>query len=224
MLALPFSEQEFFGVFARYNDAVWPAQWLLYGIAVLIVAVVLRDRPSRLAYALLAFLWLWMGFVYHLTFFADINPAARAFGVMFLAQAATLLWFARRRSAAAATTPRRGSAIGKSFVAYALLGYPLIGYLAGHRYPELPTFGAPCPTTIFTLGILLWTVERMPWWLVVVPLTWTVIGTAAAVELSVPQDYGLPVAGLLTLAIVIQRLVTTRHPRPTPSASATRLM
>jgi hypothetical protein len=87
-------------------------------------------------------------------------------------------------------------------VAYALVGYPLLGSLAGHRYPQVPTFGVPCPTTIFTLGVLLWHGERS-WLVLAIPLAWTAIGTVAALQLSVPQDFGLGAAGLVTVVVLV---------------------
>lgn len=213
MVALPFTTQEFFDVFGRYNNSVWPLQYVLLGIGVLIVInLMMRTRP-RLMLALLATLWLWMGVVYHLTFFASINPAATAFGILFLVQAAILAWWAR--ASAASWTPLAGSLgtrAGKALIAYALLGYPLIGYLAGHRYPDTPTFGVPCPTTIFTLGVVLWSPWAVRWWVVVIPLLWAVIATSAAAQLSVPQDYGLAVAGVITLLLLTRRYVAAHGP------------
>ncbi|MDH3195550.1 MAG: DUF6064 family protein, partial [Hyphomicrobiales bacterium] len=82
---------------------------------------------------------------------------------------------------------------------FAALLYPLWGWLAGHAWPQTPMFGvAPCPTTIFTVGVLLlgpWHAVR---WLLVVPALWTVIGGSAAILLNVPQDFGL-IATLIVL-------------------------
>ncbi|WP_339379209.1 DUF6064 family protein [aff. Roholtiella sp. LEGE 12411] len=40
--------------------------------------------------------------------------------------------------------------------------YPLIGYSLERTFPSLPTFGIPCPTTIFTFGLLFWTNKKFP--------------------------------------------------------------
>jgi hypothetical protein len=41
--------------------------------------------------------------------------------------------------------------------------YPLLGIRFGHSYPRAPLFGvAPCPTTIFTFGLLLWATRSVP--------------------------------------------------------------
>ena len=36
----------------------------------------------------------------------------------------------------------------------ALVAYPVLSAMLGREFPEMPTFGLPCPTTIFTLGLL----------------------------------------------------------------------
>ncbi len=199
---LPFSAREFFEVFGRYNDAVWPAPLILVGIAVWVVIGLLRHEHPRLILVLLAVLWLWAGFAYHITFFASVNPAAVVFGVLFVAQALILLSFARTSLVPAERARPAARVAGRALVAYALVGYPLLGYVAGHQYPETPTFGAPCPVTIFTLGVLLWLEWKLPRWTLAIPLAWALIGTSAAVQLSVPQDYGLAAAGFLSLFFV----------------------
>jgi hypothetical protein len=72
--------------------------------------------------------------------------------------------------------------------------------LAGHRYPAFPTFGAPCPTTIFTFGFLC--LIELPFGraLLVAPVVWAAIGTVAAISLGVPQDFALPAAAAIALA------------------------
>lgn len=65
--------------------------------------------------------------------------------------------------------------------------------LAGHGWPRAPVFGvAPCPTTIFTLALLL--ASRTPLVVAAIPVLWALVGTTAAVLLGVPEDLGLLVA------------------------------
>ena len=89
---LPFTKEEFFEVFARYDAAMSPAQ---VGAAALgLVALFLLFRPgpeaSRVICLILAAFWLLMGIGYHLLFFTRINTLAYAFGFLFVAQAALL--------------------------------------------------------------------------------------------------------------------------------------
>ena len=199
-LNLPFDATEFFAVFARYNGAVWPAPLLLLGAGVFAVGLARRSRSwsDRVVSAILAILWIWMGVVYHIGFFSAINPAATFFGAFFVLQGIALgaLGVFSRQLRFRFRPTRRGL-VGALLLAYALLAYPLLAYLLGHRYPATPTFGLPCPTTIFTLGLLLWTEQRIPTFLMIIPLAWSLVGTSAALQLGVREDLGLVVAGLL---------------------------
>ncbi|HET9708511.1 MAG TPA: DUF6064 family protein [Gemmatimonadales bacterium] len=198
---LPFDAAEFFAVFARYNGAVWPAQLLLLCTGVFAVALAIRPRSwsDRMVSAILAVLWIWMGAVYHIGFFRAINPAATLFGASFVLQGIALIVagvFSRQLRFRFRPTLR--GVVGALLLTYAFLAYPLLAYLLGHRYPATPTFGLPCPTTIFTLGLLLWTEQRVPTFLMVIPIAWSLVGTSAALQLGVQEDLGLVVAGVLT--------------------------
>lgn len=198
----PFSREQFFAVFADYNQGVWPMQIVLAALAVMIVGLAIRSpaRPRWLVVGI-ALLWAWMAIGYHFLFFARLNRAAAVFGAAFLVQAFLLLWYGLRGNGFRIRVPSEPVArgIGWALISYALVVYPLVGYAVGHRYPAAPTFGLPCPTTIFTFGILAWMRGPLPWAIAVVPILWSVIGTSAAMQLGVPQDFGLPAGALLFL-------------------------
>ena len=87
-------------------------------------------------------------------------------------------------------------------MAYGMLIYPLVGALAGHTYPSSPVFGvAPCPTVIFTLGVLLCCL-RPRWYLLAMPLVWACIATSAAFKLGMTEDFGLIVSAVVTALVV----------------------
>jgi hypothetical protein len=204
----PFTARQFFGVFAAYNTAVWPMQWLLIALAAAAIVVSLTKirRRSLFVTGILAALWLWMGLVYHLAFFRIINPAAAVFGVAFALEAALLLWRGLGPGSPEFGVANDGYAwTGAALILYALVAYPLLGVLLGHHYPATPTFGAPCPTTIFTFGVLLWCQRRVPAWLLIIPGLWALIGLSAAISLGVPEDVGLFVAGAVAIPMLVRR-------------------
>lgn len=194
-MSLPFSQAQFIDVFRRYNEAVWPAQIGLTLLALGVVLLLFVPGRGRVVSALLAALWAWMAVAYHFAFFRAINPAATLFGVAFLAGAAAFAWSRPRFGWPGAV---RGT-FGVALIAYALLGYPLLGAALGQEYPAMPTFGLPCPTTLFTAGVLLFLTPPYPRQVLIVPLLWTLIGSQAAVLLGVPQDFGL-IAAAIALA------------------------
>ena len=214
-MSLPFTRMEFFDVFVRYNEAVWPAQIVLNALAVVALGLVFvrRGHVDRFIAAILALLWLWMGAVYHLGYFRSINPAAIAFGGAFLLGAAAFAWegVARNRLRFDARD-RAQSRIGYALIAYALVVYPLLAVLLGHAYPAMPTFGLPCPTTIFTLGMLALLRPPYPRYVLAVPVLWALVGVQAALLLGVPEDFGLIFAGAAGLWLAFHGRRTSEHP------------
>ena len=221
-MGLPFTITQFFDAFRRYNEAVWPSQWLLLLLAVLAITFAVRGgNKGRAVSGILGFLWLWMGIAYHLAIFRTINPAAIGFAVLFAIEGILLLIDASRNTDLGFRFQLSYSGItGMSLIAYSLLIYPVVGYALGHRYPAVPTFGLPCPTTIFTLGILMWGTGRALNYLAIIPLIWVVIGSQAAFALGMWQDLGLMVAGILFLTKAWQR--TARSARSNDSLHAVR--
>ena len=222
MLDPPFTVAQFFALFADYNAAIWPLQIVAYGLGGLAVIALWLRGPLvvQVILSVLAIMWALNGIGYHFLFFAEINPIAKVFAGFFLLQ--SILF------AAAVMVPydlrfeirlNSRSAAGLSFIVYALLIYELLGYWAGHGLMAGPLFGvAPCPTTIFTIGILL--LARGNWvaWLSIIPILWSFIGVAAALQFGVPEDLALPVAGAMLLITVAMGRVRVRggHALGTP--------
>ncbi len=155
-------------------------------------------------FSVLSFFWVWMGVVYHILYFSSINRAAYFFGAVFIVQGLVFLYFGVLKEKIKFNFNLDLSGIiGLGLIVYALAAYPIIGYFAGHIYPRSPTFGVPCPTTIFTFGLLLHSTTRVPWFIVLIPLLWSLIGFSAALNLSVKEDFGLPVAGMLASPILL---------------------
>ena len=201
---MPFTVEQFFGVFREYNEAFWPLQLVLWALGLAAVGLLFARRPAAgwLIPAILSALWAWMAVAYHFLYFTRINPAAWAFGSLFLVEAALFAWMGLvRRKLRFTVPPARGPGPARSCSCMRWSLYPLLGALLGHAYMESPTFGLPCPTTLFTLGLLLLLRRPFPRLILVVPLSWAVVGTLAALRLNVPQDFGLLAAGLAGLAL-----------------------
>jgi hypothetical protein len=200
---LPFTVEQFLDVFAKYNNAIWPFQALLVLLALTAVFFAVRryNFSDITISLLLGFVWLWTGIVYHIAFFSVINPAAYIFGALCIIQGLLFIWIGIRKRASFQATFGWRQTVGSFFLLYALLLYPALGLKFGHLFPNAPTFGAPCPTTIFTFGMLLWAV-RLPRYAVIIPALWSVLGFAAALKLGIYEDIGLLVAGVAGTIIV----------------------
>jgi hypothetical protein len=205
---LPFTVDQFFAVFAEYNQSFWPIALVLWvaSAALLAAAWSAPAAWSRALSTLLAMQWLWSGVAYHALLFTNINPAAWLFAALFVIQGGLLVW--RSREVRFFSTPGARNAIGMALSSYAL-AYPLLTVVM-HGYPATPTFGVPCPTAILTVGALL--TARRPFALAAIPVLWGFIGGSAALLFAVWPDYVLLGAGvLLVLALVSDGLGNVRR-------------
>ena len=204
-MRVPFTVAEFLDVFAELNRRVWPAQLAAYALGLLCVALALQGgrRTSRAVLLLLATAWAFVGVVYHLTFFAPVNPLARLFGAAFVVQAGLFAECAYSDALSFGLRRSRRALVGLALVAFAAVVYPVLGAAFGHAYPRAATFGlTPCPTTIFTFGVLLLAKSRVPPHLLVIPLLWSLVGASAALHLGIREDLGLVAAGALAVALL----------------------
>jgi hypothetical protein len=185
----------------------------ILGIAALVLLVKKTPYSDRAISVILAFFWAWVGIVYHLMYFSTINGAALGFGVLFIVQA--VLWiifgvFRPKLSFQWETNPYM--IIGAVMIVYAMIVYPILGTLLGHGYPRSPSFGvAPCPTSIFTFGLLLLTNAKVPKFLLVIPFLWSLLGISAFYQLGIREDIGLLVAGVLSVGLLFWRDRTALH-------------
>lgn len=210
-MQMPFTVDQFYEVFRDYNEAVWPVQFLLVMLGLAAIALVLRPRrwSSAAVSAILAVLWAWMAIAYHLIFFARINPLAYLFAGISLAGAAAFVWegIVRRKLKFSWTGGVQGWT-GAVLIAFAVVAYPAWSWFAGHRYPYMPTFGLPCPTTAYTIGLLAFLAAPHPRSPYIAPVVWSFIGAQAAFFLRVPQDLSLIVAGVVGIVLLVRARAT----------------
>lgn len=202
---MPFTTEQFLEVFKNYNLGVWPMQIVLYLMGLLIVFYGTKKTltSNSVISWLLAFLWLWMGVGYHLSFFTAINKAAYLFGTVFIVQG--WLFFSAKNKIVFQFQRDIYGITGAILVLFAMVIYPVWGHFTGHVYPASPTFGLPCPTTIFTLGILLWANQKWSLYLWIIPLIWSLIGFVAALSLGIIEDTGLLVSGVVAACLFLKQ-------------------
>lgn len=207
-MKLPFAIEQFLQVFRDYNTAIFPLQILFYLLALVVVVLSIKKIRSadNFINSILAFFWLWMGVVYHLVFFTTINKAAYLFGGLFIVQSALFFYygFINPKLKYHLTQNAMGM-MGLVLVIFALVVYPLLGYVYGHVYPAAPTFGVPCPVSIFTFGVLLWSERKFPKIVLIIPFLWCLLGFSAATTLGIKEDTTLIVSGILATTILLLR-------------------
>lgn len=207
---MPFTPSQFLALFEQYNAAVWPLQAVTLAAALWVV-VLLAVRPGRrstdlAATAVLVAFSLIVGVGYFGFGFArQLSPAGYLFAAIFLGEAALLAHATFRPGALTfSAAPGWRTAASAIVLAYALVGYPVIGLLAGRAPVESPWLGVvPCPTTIFTIGLLLRSTSRTPARFLLLPIVWSFVGTMAALRFGILEDLGMTAAALAGVASLL---------------------
>jgi hypothetical protein len=194
-------------IFEKYNLVIWPMQWIAYllGILALVFVFVRKSYSNRFILGVLASLWLWTGADFFFFYFGPVYTPAYVFGAMFILQGFFFLAGVARPRISFGFKRDWYAVVGLLFIAYAMLGYPLVGYLIGHIYPQSPPFGlTPCPLTVFTFGLYLLTDRKVPWGLLIIPLFWG-LGGVLPVSVGILEDIGLIVAGVVGTVLLVLR-------------------
>lgn len=218
-MEIPFTINEFLEVFKRYNEGIFPAQIVAYLLGLFSVSLLFKRNnvSSVIISGVLSLFWIWMGIVYHLIYFSRINEAAKIFGIAFILQGLLFLIFGvfKRRINFRLDLPRidLSQLFTIILIVYGMFIYPILNQLLGHPYPYSPVFGlAPCPTVIFTFGILMLSVPKVPFYLIIIPFLWSLVGFFAAINLGMVEDYGLVIAGVLGLIFILIKPEKSQSP------------
>lgn len=186
----PFTTDQFYQVFERYNSTVFPAQliFLILGVAALFLILSEKSYKSKLTAGFIGILWIWMGLIYHIAFFAEINKAAYLFGLIFILQGILILINTASNRLVFSFKPESRMYFGLFFILFGLILYPAVGlFIHGTKNPII-SLGLPCPTTIFTLGFFMMANIRFPNYLLIIPTVWAIVGLSAAINFGIYQD------------------------------------
>lgn len=149
---------DFYRTLQSYNETFWPMIIItfLLGIVVVYLAARKSGSSSKVISAILSFLWIWSGIVFFIIYYGSMEVEFLGLvmpgvwylgGVLFLFQGFLFLIFGVVKSQ---LSFRLGgdwlSVVGALMIVYAMVIYPVIGFLTGYSYPGYPVFGiAPCP-------------------------------------------------------------------------------
>jgi hypothetical protein len=221
-----FSASVYYRMVARYHQAVWPLQ--LATVAAGVWMLLTLRRPAgwawRAALAVLAIVWVWVAWAFHLERYAEFNWPARWFAGAFAIQGVLLTGFAvlGTRDVRAGWAPAAGSrgVVAVALFGFALFAEPLVGLLAGRGVLQLELFGVTAdPTAVATTALLLSRV-RVPRVLFVIPLAWCVVSALTLWVLGSPEAVVLAGAAMLGFGGLVWRGKGMLRPalpdRPTP--------
>jgi len=94
------------------------------------------------------------------------------------------------------------SAQRRVLVLYSMADTRRSSFSLGADIRNTPFGMAPCPMTVFTLGILLWSSKKPKWYVLVIPVLYSLSGLVP-VSRDIVEDYGLFISGLITIFLVL---------------------
>ena len=201
--------EAFFKTFLTYHAAIWPMIPITYliGIAAVVLAIKKTKYSDKIISGILAFLWLWSGIVLLIIFLAPTDRRYYYSGALWIIQSILFFIFGVvKPSLSFKFEGNPYSIVGAIMVIYGLVFYPIIGFLSGHGYPGGPVFGvACCPVCIFTFGMFLWTNKKVPIFIAIIPLLWSLTGIMAATQYGVWPDYGEFIIGITGFIMILHR-------------------
>jgi len=198
--------ERFLDYTSNYNLDLYPSQYLMLGLGLLaILTVFFRSKhSSRFISAILAFFYGWIGIQFYIVYFKEFMPMPIVFATLFIVQALIFILegTVRNRISFQFKADLYGFT-GALLIIYGIFGYQALEYILGRGYPEILAFGMfPCPTVIFSLGILLWTGKKFPSYILIIPLIHALSGFIPAFMIGIIEDIGLIISGLLTLSLL----------------------
>jgi hypothetical protein len=202
---MPFTTEQFFDVFREYNSSVFPFQIIIPVLSLVIIFILrLRNRNIvKITGGFLSLLWIWIGYIYHIRFFSGINNAAYIFGALFVIQGILFfIEFIFRNKIELNFENKFNNYTAYILLLFGVILYPAIGLITGKSLDITITMGLPCPSVIYTFGILIFAGKSLPKYLLIIPVLWAFIGFFAALKFGVYQDIALPVSAILTITII----------------------
>lgn len=204
---MPFTTEQFFMIFEDYNKTVFPLPWIFLFLGIIAIYAVLSKKSGKNNFvgSILAVIWIWIGIVYHIIFFSSINPAAYIFGGLFIIQG--IFFYIEtfvRRNLVFNYMGTAKSNLALFFIVFGMIIYPVISFYLEGSMLKVISFGLPCPSVIVAYGFLMLTDKKFSKYLLIIPSFWALIGTAAAVNFGVYQDYVMILAAIVANIYLIR--------------------
>jgi hypothetical protein len=205
---LLFSPRVYYRLIQLHNEGLWPLQVAALALGLLVLFATLRGglAASRMAFAILGALWMWIAWSYLWERYATINWAVAYAAPLFAAQGLALIWCgAIRDKLRLPQVVGLVSAVTTALLAIAVIAYPLLAPLAGRPWTAAETFGIlPEPTALATLAVLAG-VSRGGALVMIIPLLWCALASQVVWLLGSPDFFVSAAAALAAVLLGIMR-------------------
>jgi len=199
--------EQLLDAFAAYNQQIWPIHIIAYVLGVIAVFLAFKKPHwvSRVIFGVLAFFWVWVALLFWLPSAGQGFTIGYAFLVLFLVEGILFLIQAVKTRITFGAHNKVQTVAGLTMIFYTMVGYPLIGILVGHNYPQAAFIGLfPCPLTLFTFGLLLLANSAVPLYLLIIPSFWGLSGVLW-ISIGMWEDVGMVLGSLVSIVLILRR-------------------
>ena len=204
--------EEFYDLVVSYNEMYLIVIILTFILAIVALLMVFRKNvySSRFISLTLTILWFWIGIVFGILVFGpfptvlaglEMTGSWYLFGSIFVIHGIVMLYFGVIKDTVSYSWKSDyRHYIGLLIILFGLVIYPFVGVFSGHVFPEYPIFGImPCPVTLFTIGLLLWSEEKPSVPLFIIPIFWALMGMVPLLFYEVYADIVTILAGIIAI-------------------------
>lgn len=188
-------------LFIRINEAVWPWQslWLMAGLLLPWLGRKVAEWPRRLAMALAGLAWIGCGYLFMVRYYGPVNTPATWFGWAFVIEGLLLLMLRGRALPIPLGLPL---AVAGWLV---ILVLPWLAVLQSGDVRALALFGmAPGVTVAATVLLFARQPLLLRWFLLLVPLAWSLFSALTYWSLGTYWLLGFPLATLFLLVVALR--------------------
>jgi hypothetical protein len=207
---LLFSDRVYWRMFARYNEAMWPAQAGTIAAGVLMLLGLMKPGrwAARLTLAALSVLWMLVAWLFFFERYQTINWAAVFIALPFAFQAGLLAMLAAQRAPLIPAIQRRaGDFLVAAIFVFAVAGWPVIALFAARDWQSAEVFGiAPDPTAVATLAVAALMPMSARWLAMAVPLAWCFASGLTLYVLGAAEWFVAPALGIAAASASVGRM------------------
>ncbi len=199
--------------FKEYYITIWPALIVIHllGLVAFFVLIKQKQNASKIISIIITALWLWDGIVHQILNAAYPPEHWVPMSTAFILQGLLFGYHGIVKSNLTFEFKANewSSRLGLFYMCYAFVGYLIVGYLLGHPFTQGGVFFANiCAFDCFTLGLLMMSGKKTPLYLLIIPLSWALVGGLTAMfAWRIWDDFGLVSSGVLATLILIGKRV-----------------
>jgi len=208
---IPYSADVYQGLFAFYYLDTSPAHLIALPFGFVITVMLARHskRGPIISRLIIAAFWIWTGAIFHGQYFTDLNWAAEYFGYVFVGQGVLIASHTLINRNEICRPEPLTRVIGGMLVVLSMALSPTIAAIMETPISHAHLFGiTPLPLIIATMGVFVVTLERIPPWLLAIPVTWVVWEILTSQTLGLWHDFAL---ACVALTAIVGSIAYERH-------------